>query len=109
MQAVVFFKCVSDPTRLRIVTLLTIKGELCVCDLVTALGDSQPKVSRHLAQLRNCGLLHDNRRGQWVYYSIHPDLPSWTQQALEAACDGSKAQLDVDMANLEGHPLNSCA
>lgn len=108
MEPVVFFKCLSDLTRLRIVTLLSLKGELCVCDLMTALGESQPKISRHLAQLRNCGVLQDSRRGQWVYYSIHPDLPAWTQQALSSACEASTTRLHADLANLDVQPSNLC-
>ena len=58
------FKCLSDETRARATLLIAREGELCVCELVCALDDSQPKVSRHLAQLRGCGLLldHDSAR-----------------------------------------------
>lgn len=51
------FKILADETRLGIVLLLSELGELCVCDLCTALDQSQPKISRHLALLRECGLL----------------------------------------------------
>lgn len=100
MDAVVFFKCLSDSTRLRIINLLQQQGELCVCELMTALGESQPKVSRHLAQLRNCGLLKDERRGQWVYYRINPALPAWTSDVLNASCQGESIQLAADQQNL---------
>ncbi|MBS7132854.1 MAG: metalloregulator ArsR/SmtB family transcription factor [Clostridium sp.] len=46
------FKNLADETRLGIVLLLKARGELCVCDLCTALAQSQPKISRHLAMLR---------------------------------------------------------
>ncbi|TVQ69228.1 MAG: ArsR family transcriptional regulator [Oceanospirillales bacterium] len=108
MEAVVFFKCLSDATRLRIVTLLKQKGELCVCDLMSAMGESQPKISRHLAQLRTCGLLQDSRRGQWVYYSIHNSLVDWAHDALSSACIANERQLQSDLKRLEGHPSNSC-
>ncbi|WP_370318048.1 metalloregulator ArsR/SmtB family transcription factor [Pusillimonas sp. NJUB218] len=72
-----FFKCMSDETRARIMLLLAAEGELCVCDLTVALDEGQSKVSRHLAQLRNCGLLEDRRDGQWVYYRVAPSLPDW--------------------------------
>ncbi len=62
------FKSLSDETRARATLLITSLGELCACELVCALDDSQPKISRHLAQLRSCGLLLDRRQGQWVYY-----------------------------------------
>lgn len=80
-----FFKCLSDDTRLRCVTLLQKEGKLCVCELTAALDLSQPKISRHLAQLRQCGLLQDSREGQWVYYQISTKLPGWAFPILENA------------------------
>lgn len=79
------FKCLSDQTRLRCVTLLHQEGRLCVCELTVALALSQPKISRHLAQLRQYSLLVDSREGQWVYYKINPDLPDWTMLLLDNA------------------------
>ena len=73
-----FFKCLSDDTRLRCITLLQKEGKLCVCELTTALDLSQPKISRHLASLRQCGILQDSRKGQWVFYQINTALPDWT-------------------------------
>ena len=77
-----FYKCLADETRLKCLMLLQSEGELCVCELIEATGESQPKVSRHLAQLRQCGLLIDRRQGQWVYYSIDPNLPGWVKKVL---------------------------
>ncbi|MEE9355768.1 MAG: metalloregulator ArsR/SmtB family transcription factor [Methylococcaceae bacterium] len=77
MSPAKFFKCLSDDTRLRCVSLLQKEGKLCVCELTTALALSQPKISRHLASLRQCGLLQDSREGQWVYYQINSQLPEW--------------------------------
>ena len=82
MDQVNFFKCLSDETRLNIVTLIVENKELCVCDLTEKLQLSQPKISRHLALLRASGLLQDRRQGQWVYYSINPNLPSWANDVL---------------------------
>jgi len=78
----IYFKCLSDETRLRCMVLLYEKGELCVCELTHSLQLSQPKISRHLAQLRQYGLLDDRREGQWVYYKINQDLPAWTLEIL---------------------------
>lgn len=64
------FKTLSEPVRLRIVYLLLERGELCVCDLVETLGLSQSVVSRHLAYLRNNGLVSTRREGVWVHYRI---------------------------------------
>ena len=62
MDQVNFFKCLSDETRLNIVTLIAENKELCVCDLTEKLQLSQPKISRHLALLRSSGLLQDRRQ-----------------------------------------------
>ncbi len=78
------FKCLSDETRLRCIMLLSKQGELCVCQLTAALELSQPKISRHLAQLRQTGLLVDKRVGQWVYYKLNPELPAWAFAVLIA-------------------------
>ena len=75
MNPIQFYKCLSDETRLRCLMLIENEGELCVCELTEALAESQPKVSRHLAQLRQCELLLDRKQGQWVYYRINPTLP----------------------------------
>ncbi len=63
------FKAVSDETRLRILALL-LEGELCVCELMAILALPQSTVSRHLAYLRNAGLVSDRRQGVWMYYSL---------------------------------------
>lgn len=78
-----FFKCLGDETRLRCVLLLQAREALCVCDIAEALQSSQPKISRHLAQLRACDLVSDHREGQWVFYKLHPDLAPWQRQVLE--------------------------
>ncbi|ENU22389.1 hypothetical protein F993_02838 [Acinetobacter proteolyticus] len=82
MEAVTFFKCLSDDTRLNIVMLIAQHQELCVCDLTEKLQLSQPKISRHLALLRASGVLQDRRQGQWVYYRINPQLPAWGHEIL---------------------------
>ena len=82
MPPVQFYKCLSEETRLRCLLLIQSEDELCVCELMEALNESQPKVSRHLAQLRNCGLLTDRRQGQWVFYSINQALPEWMHTVL---------------------------
>lgn len=67
------FKTLSEPVRLRIIYLLLKQGELCVCDLVETLGLSQSVVSRHLAYLRNNGLVVNRREGVWIHYRIVDD------------------------------------
>lgn len=68
-QTAQLFKALSDDTRLRILGLL-FEGELCVCDLVAVLGIPQSTVSRHLAYLRNSGLVVDSREGVWMHYRL---------------------------------------
>ena len=68
------FKALSDETRLRIMTMLMENDELCVCDFVGTLGQTQSKVSRHLRYLYNSGLVSDRRAGLWMHYRIAPDL-----------------------------------
>ncbi len=63
------FKALSDETRLRILKLLE-HGELCVCDIVTALDMIQPNVSFHLGVLKEAGLIKDRRQGKWIHYRI---------------------------------------
>jgi ArsR family transcriptional regulator len=68
-ELVAIFKSLSDETRLRIIRLLH-QGELCVCDLVTALDMVQPKVSFHLRILREAGLIRDRKEGRWTHYRL---------------------------------------
>ena len=63
------FKALSDETRLRIMGLLA-EGELCVCELMAVLGLPQSTVSRHLAYLKNSGLVSDRRQGTWMHYRL---------------------------------------
>ncbi|HHX63966.1 MAG TPA: winged helix-turn-helix transcriptional regulator [Chloroflexi bacterium] len=62
-------KAISDPTRVRILKMLQL-GELCVCHITEVLGLSQSTVSKHLAVLRNAGLVNDRKEGLWVYYRL---------------------------------------
>lgn len=63
------FKALSDENRLRILKLLE-HGELCVCEIVAAFGTGQPKISFHLAALKNAGLVKDRKEGKWMHYRI---------------------------------------
>jgi ArsR family transcriptional regulator len=80
--------------------LIESEGELCVCELTEALTESQPKVSRHLAQLRQCELLLDRKQGQWVYYRINPALPAWTKVVLEQTSKANTVFIKENLANL---------
>lgn len=82
LDPISFFKALADETRFLILMLLSTRGELCVCDLIAALNESQPKVSRHLALLRKQQILQDRRQGHWVYYQLHAQLPDWAHKIL---------------------------
>lgn len=79
----------ADETRRRILLLLLAQGELCVCDLFGALELPQPKVSRHLAVLRDADLVVSRKHGTWVHYRLSPELPLWAVQILGALADGA--------------------
>ncbi|MGQ9747806.1 MAG: ArsR/SmtB family transcription factor [Candidatus Caldatribacteriaceae bacterium] len=87
-----FFKVLSDETRLRIIALLFQK-EMCVCEICDVIGESQPKVSRHLAKLRDANLVRDERQGQWVFYYLNIDDKTATEI------------LSAIISNIEEHPI----
>lgn len=82
-----FYKCLADETRLKCLLLISEIGEACVCNLMEALGVDQPKTSRHLAELRKCGILLDERRGKWVFYKLHPELPAWAKNVISETAE----------------------
>lgn len=94
MDPVQFFKCLADDTRLKCLLLIAQEEELCVCELTEALELSQPKVSRHLAQLRKCNLLQDRREGQWIFYSINPQLEDWALNTLQGCLHNNLPFID---------------
>lgn len=81
------FSLLSDETRLRCLMLLQKEKELCVCEINHIIGGIQPKISRHLALLRKSGLVSDERRGQWVYYSLSPSLPEWAKKIIVSSLE----------------------
>lgn len=83
------FKALSDPTRLRLIKLLTdctpgvcSGGALCVNALANRLQVTQSAVSQHLRVLRQAGLVHGERRGNYMHYSLDPDGISKYKDAL---------------------------
>jgi ArsR family transcriptional regulator len=63
------YMALADKTRLRLLDLMR-EDEVCVNSFTELLGDSQPKISRHLAYLRSAGIVQTRRDGKWMYYSI---------------------------------------
>ena len=64
----------ADPTRLAIVRQLSSETEVCACDFTLSCDVSQPTVSHHLKVLREAGVVQSERRGNWIYYRLDPDV-----------------------------------
>ncbi|MFT7234964.1 MAG: ArsR family transcriptional regulator [Methylophagaceae bacterium] len=88
LQADDFYSALSHPMRLRATLLIKQMDELCVCELTHALDLAQPVISRHLAQLKEAGILLARKQGLWVYYRINDALPLWALDVLERTVDG---------------------
>jgi len=69
MSIIRTLKALSDETRLRIINLLWVEN-LCVCEIEAILQSSQSNVSRHLAKLRDAGIIYSEKKSQWVYYGM---------------------------------------
>lgn len=106
LTANAFFAALSHEIRLRSLMLLQTQGELCVCELTHALGLSQPMISRHLALLREAGLVVDRRAGVWIYYTINSVLPDWAKAVLDASAKGTQDELQYqnDRLTLQDMP-----
>ena len=72
----------ADKTRLRLLNLLR-EDEICVCFFTEVLGESQPKISRHLAYLRNAGIVEARRDGKWMHYRIVVPENPFAAEVLE--------------------------
>ena len=93
-------RAVAEPTRLRLVVLCA-RGELTVTELTQILGQSQPRVSRHLKLLCEAGLLERFREGSWVFYRLSQSGPAaLLARQLVAACDDADPTLALDLQRL---------
>lgn len=95
------FRALGDELRLAILMLIREQKKLCVYELTTALGSSQPKVSRHLATLKEAGLLETERQGQWIYYFLNPQMPSWLTKVLDETSGGNTSLVEREMERLQ--------
>ncbi len=79
------FNALSDPVRLKVLSILadSPSGEVCVCDFVEPLAKSQPTISHHLKILSDAGLVHGDRRGRWVWYSIDRERLAGLRAAID--------------------------
>jgi ArsR family transcriptional regulator len=79
------FAALSDPVRLRLLSLVAQAGEICSCDLQDPLGKAQPTISHHTKVLAEAGLLRGEKRGRWVWWRIVPDRMAAVRDALEVS------------------------
>lgn len=95
------FTALGDRTRLRLLNLMNGR-EVCVCYFVEILKQSQPKISRHLAYLRNAGIVTARREGKWMHYSIERPEDARACAILDAALLSFKAdgEMQADLARL---------
>ena len=95
------FAALADPTRLRLLNLMDGR-EVCVCYFVEILKQGQPKISRHLAYLRNAGIVTARRDGKWMHYRIERPEDARATAILDATLASLKtdAQMRDDLAVL---------
>ncbi len=108
------FNMLSDPTRLRALMLMQSEGEVCVCELTHALGESQPKVSRHLALMRDSGVVESRREGTWMHYRLSSSLPGWARDIIEISHarlkDLATTRRDTQrLSQMDNRPERTCA
>ena len=101
------FRAFADPTRLRLLNLLQARPEVCVCDLVSALGVPQAKVSRHLGRLREAGLVAARREGAWMHYRLTEPHAGLHRQLLGClrSCLADVPELRADRERLAATDL----
>lgn len=112
MNAKLIFDLLADATRRRMLALLVHHGELCVCELMAALDDIQPKISRHLALMKVAGLVVARREGTWMHYRLAEKLPAWTTNLLNTLNSGAVPELKADLkrlAAMRGRPERCAA
>jgi ArsR family transcriptional regulator len=86
------FELLSDRTRRRLLSLLLDEREVCVCRLAEALEVVQPKISRHLAVLRESGVLISRRRGTLILYRFDPALAGWAVRVISMMTEGAQLE-----------------
>jgi len=96
------FAALADTTRLRLLNLMADR-EVCVCHFVEILGQSQPKISRHLAYLRNAGIVVARREGKWMHYSICSAADTQTTSLLGSVLQSlaNNEQMCADRTKLD--------
>ena len=104
------FKALSDPTRLRIMYLLiTAKAEICICELMDALGIPQYNISKHMKELKHAGIVKERREGRFVFYSLLECCDGFSKKIFEAVKAVENEKLCEDLKNLRKRlPRKTC-
>ena len=79
------FAALSDPVRLRLLSIVAAQGEVCSCNLEGPLGKSQPTISHHTSLLAAAGLIVGEKRGRWTWWRVVPERLASLRQALGSA------------------------
>jgi ArsR family transcriptional regulator len=95
------FAALADRTRLRLLNLMDGR-EVCVCYFVEVLKQGQPKISRHLAYMRNAGIVSARREGKWMHYSIERPYDPGAAAVLDSTLASLKSdrEMQTDLARL---------
>lgn len=94
------FKSFSEESRVRIIYLLFHKNELCISDLEAILDFTQTKTSRHIAYLKNAGLVNSRKLDQWVLYSLKEEVKDMLGQIFEFLHKDAILQGDLETFNI---------
>ena len=90
------FKAFSEEARIRIIHLLFEKKELCISDLEMILDFTQTKTSRHIAYLKNAGLVNSRKVDQWILYSLKEEVIDFVGQIFEFLTKDSRLEKDLE-------------
>ena len=93
-SALTLLSALAEPTRLAAVRLLWDGREHCVCELVRVLGVTQSRMSRHMAALKQAGVVVDRRDAQWGRYPRNPQLPAEQAAIIDAVVNSLKTRSD---------------
>ena len=88
IDSVQVFSALANETRLRCLFLVASNGEVCVCEVVDALGIAQPSASKALNALKGAGLLSDRRDANWIYYRLNSRMADWMAALVAATVTG---------------------
>ncbi|WP_316572437.1 metalloregulator ArsR/SmtB family transcription factor [Neobacillus sp. YIM B06451] len=104
-QASLVLKLLGDRTRLTMMALLKMR-ELCVCELLEVFDMSQPSISQHLRKLKDAGLVKEERKGQWIFYSINKNSDAFP--LLESVLEFVPEQKEKMEQILKSNPTMRC-